>query len=214
LIFGVGWLLKGGRIPARLPMTFQVGLPRGRWLLHTSGPEERPVLKAILASLEQRIQTVCALTANLTSSITSQPNNALAATIAVLPELQRLLDEIKELAGWAGDPFHALPAAQRQVRTEGLSEQLVEDGLTLKQILEMREIWQHRPRGRSPIKRLAAVRALELRLLEPKRTWASITKECCPCKKKPHDKGCAETLRQEVMMLERTLSRLGVSTTT
>lgn len=169
-------------------------------------PGDRPVLKAIIAAIEQRVARL----SELAEGGSSNP----IPDLQRLLDIQRLLKEIGELSGWVDLPLHGLPDEERQARIVQLSELMREQGLSLKQTLELTEVWKKRPRGRPPIKRVAAVRALEMKkYLKPKRTFPRIVRECCPCSRKTHGLSCVEVMRQEVMALERLLKKFGITPT-
>jgi len=67
------------------------------------------------------------------------------------------------------------------------------------------EIVRKKPRGRPPVKRPIAVRALELKMADRKLTWDDVATKVCDCGKKSHDEYCKQAIRVAVEELKKTL---------
>jgi hypothetical protein len=68
-----------------------------------------------------------------------------------------------------------------------------------------------RPReGRPATKRRIAVRAMEMKLEDPKRwTWPKITAALCECGQNRHDISCQDNLRREILHVRKLLRDCG-----
>ena len=66
-----------------------------------------------------------------------------------------------------------------------------------------------RRKGRPITKRSVAIKALEKKILEPKRKWShrELAQQFCDCGKATHDHQCSESLRQSMIQLKKILKK-------
>ena len=123
-----------------------------------------------------------------------------------------VLDEIRALLGWLTLGAHVPSEAE-------ISQMLGQWDSTLswmsteekaRCLTRLAEGMRKRPRGRPTTKRLAAVRALELRQNPKLWPWPKVVSAVCPCGNSGHNEQCSEILQAEVRQLQGVLQRFGI----
>lgn len=115
---------------------------------------------------------------------------------------------INELAGWTYAPrrplriVEAVEYARAMCNDCGLSE----DDLTW-----VFEIARKKGRGRPAKTRHAYIKALELRLNEPTKSWMDVARQLCHCERRQHGLKCSDNIRRGVILLKKFLNKYDIS---
>jgi len=126
-------------------------------------------------------------------------------TRADFHDFVRLAKEIAELGSWLGRT-QDLPS---QSQIENSFKANVAAGWPLGLAFDYRDLQRKKSRGRPMKNRNLALQALDLKETRPRYSWMQIAILLCPCEKK-HDPTCKERIRQQALMLRKTLAALGV----
>lgn len=124
-------------------------------------------------------------------------------------EFLRVYNEARDLLTWL-HPERVEPAWEvlRLHTTKALHQQ----GVPFQDVLEILPKLSQVRRG-APAKasmRIAAVKALELKMADSKNSWTRVTLKVCPCGNRGHNHRCAQLVRQAVMRLKKALTKYGV----
>jgi len=134
-----------------------------------------------------------------TAEIFAEPQVAKSEACRVLDEnVGQLGAEIVELDSYLHEP---------SVHEFGCGNWLTEHGYSYQQASELIQRAKRYQPGRRPVKRSAAVAALEARRLDESRSWSSLPLEFCQCAKSVHDDLCIDALRKSVAQLESVLKK-------
>ena len=135
--------------------------------------------------------------------------------------LEQINSVESELLPWLGGPRPPLTEDEIRKALSDIASSIVEYAITedaylsplaIKRMLEEHEKEMRRkPKGRPPDRRPLAVRALEMRLANPKLKLRDLTKEICPCAKKEHDVYCQQAIRQGIIALKKVLRKYKIS---
>jgi hypothetical protein len=113
-------------------------------------------------------------------------------------------DAMKKLVSWLSDGPPQTDATPSEV-----VERLIGEEFSLREAMGMQATLSRRGRGRPVSSRRAALDALEYREAHPKATYKQLAELFCQCSKSKHA-NCAQTLRQQMLVLRRTMDKLGV----
>jgi hypothetical protein len=124
-------------------------------------------------------------------------------------EFIHLYDEIRDILTW----LHPRPIqTAHEVLRAHTAQTLERHGVQIDEILKIVDRL-NQPRRGAPANedmRIAAVKALELRLKAPGNSWVKVARSVCPCGERQHDNRCTQRVRQSVMRLNRALDKYGV----
>jgi hypothetical protein len=122
-------------------------------------------------------------------------------------ELERLLTEVTELGSWFAD---GKPITWTYEQLARANEERLDQGWPEQWAMYATDLMRKKPRGRPQGNRFAALLALEQRQKDGG-SWTRLATHFCWCSKEAHNgHSCREQVRQQCMVLEETLRRLGV----
>ena len=124
--------------------------------------------------------------------------------------LEQLYEDAKELAEWLFPPLSMLSDSERNQTLQTAQAHFLKEGFSPLETLENLRDAQARPHGRPANKRHLAVTALDMWLMNPRLSWALVTRDICNCGEGTHGRDCQERLRQQVNDLRALLRKLSI----
>ncbi len=118
--------------------------------------------------------------------------------------LQRSASAMSELASWIAEDRR--PSAQD---IEEAFRRCVEAGWPIDQAAELFQP-PKKKLGRPVSNRWPVMLALEQRMQNPELSWMQLAVDFCRCGQPKHEYACRERIRQQAMVLDEMLNRLGV----
>jgi hypothetical protein len=123
-----------------------------------------------------------------------------------------LFIEARELAAWLVDPQNGPSISEIQADIDLWVNSYVNSGF--KGVAEytetLRKAWLRKPRGHPVERRLAAVKALEAKLVDPSVSWNKLADRFYPSSKSGNIDSPGQALRQEVIALRKVLKKYGI----
>jgi hypothetical protein len=159
----------------------------------------RPMKHALVVAATERSIRLAALVPS--------EGPSLDRVVPALSQIKELLRELTELVQWVEIP---VPESERLNRNRAAIDALSSAGLSPHQIVEASLALQVSPRGRPVTKRYVAADALDMWLVNPRWSWARVTREVCNCGRTMHGPVCQENLRQQINDLRALLKEYGI----
>jgi hypothetical protein len=124
-------------------------------------------------------------------------------------EFLRVYNEARDIMTWL-HPHPTEPAWKTFLLHT--TQAMLQQGVSLEEILKTLPKLTDNPRGAKAKAnmRIAAVKALELKMKGSENSWARVTRKVCPCGKGSHDNACVQRIRQTVIRLKKLLAFYGV----
>lgn len=165
---------------------------------------DHPVMDALERAIQDRLSRMGEMLKN------PPENQPLEEVERFAKQISQLAREYKELVDLRTSALESLPVEERERLATSAAEAYVRAGATFSEGTELIKRATKRPRGRPATQRLSAIKALELRITNPKMSWAILAKNFCDCGQTKHNEACRERIRVGVRELSARLERLGV----
>jgi hypothetical protein len=128
------------------------------------------------------------------------------------PSAAPLASEVKELTTWLIDPKKGPHPSEIRSEIDVWVGSYINAGLkgAAEFAVTLEKTWLTKPKGRPPTQKQAAVRALEMKLANPQRTWKKLACDLLPPGNQANIDSPEQCLRQEVMALRKVLRKYGI----
>lgn len=161
---------------------------------------EGPITAALIKIRDEKFT-------HLNQTVKSMKENPAATDIKAKADVcEKLATDINELFGWIFPPREPMSFDQALEFAQDMRNL----GMPADHVRWSFAAAQKRERGRPAVMRQASIRALEIKQIQPSKSWMDIATKLCPCEKDTHDFQCREKLRQAVLDLKAFLTRYGI----
>lgn len=125
--------------------------------------------------------------------------------------------KVMEILSWLGPPSPPMSETQAQASIDELEKDLLSAGMRATEVLSalrvqgslgnLDKLTRKRSQGRPITKRHLAVKAYDLSLANPTKSWMQVTRQVCNCGESSHDFQCKDQLLQQVKDLKNVLRK-------
>jgi hypothetical protein len=163
---------------------------------------EGPVTSALLNALSRRVDSLNQLMAALRDQ--RPPEEELKARAA---QCVAMAKDINELVNWIYPPRRPLGIVEA---TEFAREMRDDCGLTEDDLTWIFEMARKKERGRPAKTRQVYIKALEIKVSDPTKSWMVLARQLCHCGRPQHDRKCSDNIRRGVVFLKKFLRKYDI----